>query len=33
MASSTVTSSHFPRPPRPNLAFRKLRGQRSPGEF
>lgn len=22
-----------PRPPRPNLAFRRLRGQRSPGEF
>ncbi|MFD5078311.1 hypothetical protein [Streptomyces sp. NPDC058371] len=33
MASSTVTSSQFPRPPRPNLAFRQLRGQRSPGEF
>ncbi|MGW0824131.1 hypothetical protein [Streptomyces sp. NPDC002845] len=33
MASSTVTSSQSPRPPRPNLAFRQLRGQRSPGEF
>lgn len=33
MASSAVTSSQFPRPPRPNLAFRRLRGQRSPGEF
>lgn len=33
MASSSVTSSQSPRPPRPNLAFRKLRGQRSPGEF
>ncbi|WP_405537271.1 hypothetical protein OG787_30890 [Streptomyces sp. NBC_00075] len=33
MTSSTVTSSQSPRPPRPNLAFRKLRGQRSPGEF
>ncbi|MFJ6832047.1 hypothetical protein [Streptomyces sp. NPDC091209] len=33
MASSTVTSSPSPRPPRPNLAFRRLRGQRSPGEF
>ncbi|MFF1765180.1 hypothetical protein [Streptomyces sp. NPDC058249] len=33
MASSTVTSSQFPPPPRPNLAFRRLRGQRSPGEF
>jgi tetratricopeptide (TPR) repeat protein len=33
MASSTVTSSQSPRPPRPNLAFRRLRGQRSPGEF
>jgi tetratricopeptide (TPR) repeat protein len=28
-----MTSSPFPRPPRPNLAFRQLRGQRSPGEF
>ncbi|WP_199836136.1 hypothetical protein [Streptomyces sp. TP-A0356] len=28
-----MTSSQFPRPPRPNLAFRQLRGQRSPGEF
>ncbi|WP_328771363.1 hypothetical protein [Streptomyces sp. NBC_00286] len=34
MASSTTTSSsQSPRPPRPNLAFRELRGQRSPGEF
>ncbi|MEW2293540.1 hypothetical protein ABZ719_12645 [Streptomyces sp. NPDC006743] len=33
MASSTVTSSPYPRPPRPNLAFRHLRGQRSPAEF
>jgi tetratricopeptide (TPR) repeat protein len=33
MASSTVTSSQSPLPPRPNLAFRQLRGQRSPGEF
>ena len=34
MASSTTTSSsQSPRPPRPNLAFRRLRGQRSPGEF
>ncbi|WP_155054764.1 hypothetical protein [Streptomyces blattellae] len=33
MASSTVTSSQSPRPPRPNLAFRQLRAQRSPAEF
>ncbi|MFF4058248.1 tetratricopeptide repeat protein [Streptomyces sp. NPDC001668] len=33
MASSTVTSSQYPTPPRPNLAFRRLRGQRSPAEF
>ncbi|WP_128378698.1 hypothetical protein [Streptomyces cavernae] len=33
MASSSETSSEYPRPPRPNLAFRELRGQRSPGEF
>ncbi|MDH6584890.1 tetratricopeptide (TPR) repeat protein [Streptomyces sp. SAI-133] len=33
MASSTVTSSQPPTPPRPNLAFRRLRGQRSPAEF
>lgn len=34
MASSPMTSSsQSPRPPRPNLAFRRLRGQRSPGEF
>lgn len=28
-----MTSSQFPQPPRPNPAFRQLRGQRSPGEF
>ncbi|NNN37282.1 hypothetical protein HLK59_44510 [Streptomyces sp. S3(2020)] len=33
MASSTMTSSQYPRPPRPNLAFRELRAQRSPAEF
>jgi tetratricopeptide (TPR) repeat protein len=33
MASSTLTSSQPDRPPRPNLAFRHLRGQRSPAEF
>lgn len=33
MASSTVPPEHSPRPPRPNLAFRRLRGGRSPGEF
>ncbi|MEV6016117.1 hypothetical protein [Streptomyces sp. NPDC051997] len=33
MTSSSVTSSPSPRPARPNLAFRRLRGQRSPGEF
>ncbi|MFH9004617.1 hypothetical protein ACH4E5_15425 [Streptomyces afghaniensis] len=33
MASSTVTSSQPDRPARPNLAFRHLRGQRSPAEF
>ncbi|MET7692293.1 tetratricopeptide repeat protein [Streptomyces sp. NPDC005483] len=33
MASSMVTSSQSPTPPRPNLAFRRLRGQRSPAEF
>ena len=33
MASSELTSSQPPRPPRPNLAFRQLRGQRSPAEF
>ncbi|MFI7414844.1 hypothetical protein ACIBU0_40035 [Streptomyces sp. NPDC049627] len=33
MASSELTSSPPPRPPRPNLAFRQLRGQRSPAEF
>ena len=33
MASSMVTPSPFPQPPRPNLAFRRLRGQRSPAEF
>ncbi|MFJ5773542.1 tetratricopeptide repeat protein [Streptomyces sp. NPDC093094] len=33
MTSSTVTSSQPHRPPRPNLAFRRLRGRRSPAEF
>ncbi|GAA5007958.1 hypothetical protein [Streptomyces hyderabadensis] len=33
MASSTVTSAQSERPPRPNLAFRRLRGKRSPAEF
>ncbi|MFJ4686016.1 hypothetical protein [Streptomyces sp. NPDC088789] len=33
MTSSSVTSSQPPRPPRPNLAFRRLRGRRSPAEF
>ncbi|MER5937924.1 hypothetical protein ABT121_11440 [Streptomyces sp. NPDC001928] len=33
MASSELTSSQPTRPPRPNLAFRQLRGQRSPAEF
>ncbi|CAL9310294.1 hypothetical protein [Streptomyces sp. SudanB182_2057] len=33
MASSTVTSSQPDRPTRPNLAFRRLRGARSPAEF
>ncbi|MGW6545494.1 hypothetical protein ACWGBH_21980 [Streptomyces massasporeus] len=33
MASSTMTSSQPHRPPRPNLVFRRLRGQRSPAEF
>ncbi|MGW0332131.1 hypothetical protein ACWD0J_09715 [Streptomyces sp. NPDC003011] len=33
MTSSTATSSQPPRPPQPNLAFRRLRGQRSPAEF
>ncbi|MEU3615951.1 hypothetical protein ABZ725_26975 [Streptomyces sp. NPDC006872] len=33
MASSTVTPPRPDRPPRPNLAFRHLRGQRSPAEF
>ncbi|MYV50243.1 hypothetical protein [Streptomyces sp. SID2888] len=28
-----MTSSPSPLPPRPNLAFRRLRGQHSPGEF
>ncbi|MGP4047479.1 hypothetical protein [Streptomyces sp. 2A115] len=32
-SSTTTTSSQSPRPPRPNLAFRRVRGQRSPGEF
>lgn len=33
MASSELTSSQPSLPPRPNLAFRQLRGQRSPAEF
>ncbi|MGW0997607.1 hypothetical protein ACWD5V_30910 [Streptomyces sp. NPDC002523] len=33
MASSTETASQPERPPRPNLAFRQLRGRRSPAEF
>ncbi|MER6248160.1 tetratricopeptide repeat protein [Streptomyces griseorubiginosus] len=33
MASSQMTSSQSPMPPRPNLVFRRLRGQRSPAEF
>ncbi|PPS88469.1 hypothetical protein [Streptomyces sp. MH60] len=33
MASSTVTSAQPERPPRPNRAFRRLRGRRSPAEF
>ncbi|MGC0331794.1 tetratricopeptide (TPR) repeat protein [Streptomyces sp. SAI-170] len=33
MTSSMVTSSQPHRPPRPNLAFRRLRGRRSPAEF
>ncbi|GHG94604.1 hypothetical protein [Streptomyces lanatus] len=33
MASSELTSSQPTRPTRPNLAFRQLRGQRSPAEF
>ncbi|MFJ4472429.1 hypothetical protein ACIP2X_33755 [Streptomyces sp. NPDC089424] len=33
MTSSSVTSSQPNRPPRPNLAFRRLRGRRSPAEF
>ncbi|MPY36273.1 hypothetical protein FNH09_35145 [Streptomyces adustus] len=33
MASSMVTSSQSNRPTRPNLAFRRIRGHRSPGEF
>ncbi|WP_432028801.1 hypothetical protein [Streptomyces sp. 1222.5] len=33
MASSTETSSQPDRPLRPNLAFRQLRGRRSPAEF
>ncbi|KMS71478.1 tetratricopeptide repeat protein [Streptomyces viridochromogenes] len=33
MTSSELTSSQPTRPPRPNLAFRQLRGQRSPAEF
>ncbi|CCK29840.1 hypothetical protein BN159_5461 [Streptomyces davaonensis JCM 4913] len=33
MTSSELSSSQPPRPPRPNLAFRQLRGKRSPAEF
>ncbi|WP_395570849.1 hypothetical protein [Streptomyces sp. BK79] len=33
MVSSTLTSAPSDRPPRPNLAFRRLRGTRSPAEF
>ncbi|MEU4151270.1 hypothetical protein [Streptomyces sp. NPDC026659] len=33
MASSTETSVQPDRPPRPNTAFRQLRGRRSPAEF
>ncbi|WP_217208341.1 hypothetical protein [Streptomyces sp. AC550_RSS872] len=33
MTSSELTSSQPTLPPRPNLAFRQLRGQRSPAEF
>ncbi|AMW10669.1 hypothetical protein A4E84_14820 [Streptomyces qaidamensis] len=33
MASSSLTSSQPHRPSRPNLVFRRLRGQRSPAEF
>ncbi|MFH9816007.1 hypothetical protein [Streptomyces sp. NPDC017230] len=33
MASSMVTSAQPERPQRPNLAFRRLRGKRSPAEF
>ncbi|AIR98556.1 tetratricopeptide repeat protein [Streptomyces glaucescens] len=33
MTSSAVTSSQPSRPPRPNLAFRRLRGRRSAAEF
>ncbi|MGW4196142.1 hypothetical protein [Streptomyces sp. NPDC005004] len=33
MASSTETSAQPDRPPRPNTAFRQLRGRRSPAEF
>ncbi|MFG3548046.1 hypothetical protein [Streptomyces sp. NPDC047725] len=33
MATSTATSAHPDRPPRPNAAFRRLRGARSPAEF
>ncbi|MDQ0991069.1 hypothetical protein [Streptomyces sp. V3I7] len=33
MASSPATASQTHRPPRPNLAFRQLRGRRSPAEF
>ncbi|MFE0673586.1 hypothetical protein [Streptomyces sp. NPDC058867] len=33
MTSSELNASQPARPPRPNLAFRQLRGQRSPAEF
>jgi tetratricopeptide (TPR) repeat protein len=33
MASSMVPLPQFPQPPQPNLAFRRLRGPRSPAEF
>jgi tetratricopeptide (TPR) repeat protein len=33
MASSKETPPQSPTPPQPNLAFRRLRGQRSPAEF
>ncbi|MET7611551.1 hypothetical protein ABZX97_10635, partial [Streptomyces seoulensis] len=33
MASSTDTPAQPDRPPRPNTAFRQVRGRRSPAEF